>query len=96
MNKKARPSIVRLGLHLLCPTTKLAHAPPFPGKVGAGGKWLINSLYLQSKISNQQSLTGFGIGRYIPHLAFLSKAGLFYIFSTYETARFLIGNRIVS
>jgi hypothetical protein len=55
MNKKAHPSIVRLGLHLLCPTTKLAHAPPFPGKVGAGGKRLINSLYLQSKISNQQS-----------------------------------------
>jgi hypothetical protein len=46
MNKNANPSIVRLGLHLLCPTTKLAHAPPFPGKVGAGDKRLINSLYL--------------------------------------------------
>jgi hypothetical protein len=52
MNKKAHPSI---DLHLLCPTTKLAYASPFPGKVGVGGKRLINSLYLQSKISNQQS-----------------------------------------
>jgi DNA polymerase-3 subunit gamma/tau len=40
-------------LHLLCPTTKLAHAPPFPGKVGAGGKRL--KQFALSSIKNQQS-----------------------------------------